>query len=117
MSDLAAICDRCHGEVPDGAGYLCVRYEDIRRHDSEQAAWAELHPGSAHDLGELLSLPCRCNAPRALRGPIPRPDPACRGPETDRRQQACLRRGCSERLLGCGYRTAIRRSIAHGCLQ
>jgi hypothetical protein len=57
MSDLAAICDRCRTEVPDGAGYLCVRYEDIHRCRRETRAWQEAHPGDAHDIRELLSMP------------------------------------------------------------
>jgi len=57
MSDLAAICDHCLQAVPDGAGFLGIRYEDIYRYHRERAAWDEAHPGSAHWIGELLSLP------------------------------------------------------------
>ena len=57
MTDLAAICDRCHREVPDGAGYVCVRYEDIHRCWRETREWKEAHPGEVHDLGELMGMP------------------------------------------------------------
>lgn len=57
MSDLVAICEGCRAEVPDGAGYVCVRYEDIHRYNRENREWHDAHPGTAHYIGELMTLP------------------------------------------------------------
>jgi hypothetical protein len=57
MTDLTAICDGCHTPVLDGTGWLGVRYADIHRYTRERREWDEAHPGSAHWIGELLSLP------------------------------------------------------------
>jgi hypothetical protein len=55
-ADLILICDACCKPVPD-RGYLCVRYEDIHRYRQERGAWEQAHPGHAHLVSELLTLP------------------------------------------------------------
>lgn len=57
MTDLAAICERCREAIGDGAGYLCVRYEDINRCQREQAEWEQVHPGDMHTGSELMTYP------------------------------------------------------------
>lgn len=57
MTDLAAICERCREAIGDGAGFLCVRYEDINRYRREMAEWEQAHPGDAHTIAEVIAMP------------------------------------------------------------
>jgi hypothetical protein len=57
VNELTLICGPCGLAILGDTGCLRVSHGAIKRHQRETAEWNARHPGDAHDLTELLTLP------------------------------------------------------------
>lgn len=50
-------CDVCKKPIADGTGYLHISAAGLSAYKRDLAVWYEEHPGTFHNLGELMDMP------------------------------------------------------------